>query len=1304
MRSTAMGQAGPDYDNLSFYHGEHPWYPADNDFRTLFAHHPEHGDVGRLTYRILDHAPGFGIPERAVHVTMLHVDSDHRRRGVASQLMNHLENHLFPDLPIDHGDRRPDGNEWAKSHYNDWQGGKEKAFTGEYTDARSAWTMRGKPINPETLRPRRMPRQKKEDLPRTASTYTVRLEHSRRDDSGQPSEEGPVLPPHLRPSGTSHVKVHVDPYDEEGNQRPWSEMDQEARNIAVQMTSAPGDMVTRADIIHMEAVQQPPDGLNFTSDDFETGGSKYPIRTHLRAHTPEDGQVGALIYYPPKRRNGQILIHNLHVEPDHRRRGIASALMDELQRRHPESSIDHGDRTYDGDEWWTGYTEGKPVRRGRTAAVEIRHMPLSEFRKLISNDHHVPVPQIKNELRSEYENNRLDVLHYGEDPDDPQALEDVGAHSNSAKAGGPDRYIEHLKRDIARNGLHELPEIADTDRGKMLSDGNHRAVAIHELGIDPVPVNYTGDYRTRPKQAARFTPPSQRLFGPTYGLDRRLWTPEKKLKPEVRAFLLRKVGSFFLRHYGPGWDKWAKIYFAGSEASLWTGPDLIGNSDFDTLIGIDYPAMRKAVPALVHQTNQQITDLLNSQYRAKLNDPAEMIPVDGVLTGPWDATFYTNTDSYDIRRIKPYAAYDVGADEWVVEPYEDATWSLAKFPKTVQRALRAAATYAEDILKLPEPQRTQQGAALFEAWHSDRSRAFSEKGEGWYDLGNAREKYLDQLGLWARLVDCAHRDKEDLDLAPADWSNTPRFGRAKIASVTTDTLDEIGRREHPNVEHYRSGGMGHLKGDDSRSVVGFMPTEFMKRYREHAGDWNGEHSQETVDKIRQDIREGVGIKTPLMVHYSDKYKWGYVGEGNHRLRAADEEGLQTVPVRVIRDDGESMRERWRNKHPGHDMDLGETKWTGGMGERYIPTDIHPYHFLKEGTQKVAAPWFDDGTVTRPRAKSVRRVGFAGFVADYTWHRDFRDSSKDADQPDYMDDHLAHFVRAHSEHPSTWDQHGEIKDINLDQPIYATQSHVSQFHIDRYRRNPSAKSWVAEEDPLFSDDYPGHYRPLFVTHQGRLHVIEGHHRVAADLQSGKPSVRAWHYDLDKHPIVNLHGNNCPECARYGPEQPPEQRSVASLGPSKELKFGSLTRAHSLFGKGLDAMFPVDEDGPKPSTTVPWPQVKKLKARKTFDERLVARSITHPEEFSIEQIDPRELHATQPSVTRGGVKHYMEGGLDYGKSQGDNRLGNDVPRVYHRLDDDHQFLLSGHHRAAAALLRGEPLHAMMIKGPWGPERNQ
>jgi GNAT superfamily N-acetyltransferase len=274
--------------------------------------------------------------------------------------------------------------------------------------------------------------------------------------------------------------------------------------------------------------------------------------------------------------------------------------------------------------------------------------------------------------------------------------------------------------------------------------------------------------------AARFTP-TKRIFTHTCGLDHRLFDERQKLRPEVRGYVMASISQFF-RSYGEryrGWAHWCRVYFAGSEASEWTSESLEGNNDFDVLLGIEYDRFRAATGST--QSDQQITDELNAALHADSTTwGADVwISIDGVPTGPWDRTTYINPQSWDIRRIKPYAAYEVGEGRWVVKPPHLPHWSLSDFPKTVVATLRAAETYAKSVLKLPEPERTQQGAALFTAWHEDRSRAFSERGQGWFDIANLREKWMDQEGLWAQLVDCAHRAKEGLDLAAVDWSNTP---------------------------------------------------------------------------------------------------------------------------------------------------------------------------------------------------------------------------------------------------------------------------------------------------------------------------------------------------------------------------------------------------------------------------------------------------------------------------------------------------------------------------------------------------
>lgn len=273
--------------------------------------------------------------------------------------------------------------------------------------------------------------------------------------------------------------------------------------------------------------------------------------------------------------------------------------------------------------------------------------------------------------------------------------------------------------------------------------------------------------------------PTKRLFGPTYGLDHRLFDENGQLKPDVRRYILETLGDWWKPTYGVNWDEWAKVYFAGSEASEWTSETLEGNGDFDVLIGIDYDAFRanacKCHPA---GTDQEITDELNANLR-KLDERTAnaMIMVDGELTGPWDNTWYVNQDSWDIRKIKPYSAYDVSDDRWAVKPPHLPSWDISQFPEgeALVEEARAVASYVEAILKLPEPYRTQQGYALWQHLHSDRGRAFTGQGEGWYDPANVIEKWLDQQGLWEKLVEIMVKVKNDPTTrnAPANWSNDP---------------------------------------------------------------------------------------------------------------------------------------------------------------------------------------------------------------------------------------------------------------------------------------------------------------------------------------------------------------------------------------------------------------------------------------------------------------------------------------------------------------------------------------------------
>lgn len=108
--------------------------------------------------------------------------------------------------------------------------------------------------------------------------------------------------------------------------------------------------------------------LSYEQEEQETGGSKRPTKVTLHGVHPEHGRIGWLSYHVPRRKADKILVDRLEVHPEHQGNGYASALMDEMQRRHPKTPIDHGDRTDDGKAWWARYTDGKPVSKGRTIA------------------------------------------------------------------------------------------------------------------------------------------------------------------------------------------------------------------------------------------------------------------------------------------------------------------------------------------------------------------------------------------------------------------------------------------------------------------------------------------------------------------------------------------------------------------------------------------------------------------------------------------------------------------------------------------------------------------------------------------------------------------------------------------------------------------------------------------------------------------------------------------------------------------------------------------------------------------------
>lgn len=144
--------------------------------------------------------------------------------------------------------------------------------------------------------------------------------------------------------------------------------------------------------------------------------------------------------------------------------------------------------------------------------------------------------------------------------------------------------------------------------------------------------------------------------------------------------------------------------------------------------------------------------------------------------------------------------------------------------------------------------------------------------------------------------------------------------------------------------------------------------------------------------------------------------------------------------------------------------------------------------------------------------------------------------------------------------------------------------------------------------------------------------------------------------------------------------------------EEAKSTPWRTAHAMYGAGDAAkMF-----GGAPKTMTPWPSAGRTKSNpRGYDPNLVQKALSNPAPHMAE-MDPRNLHATQPWVTQAGVSHYM--GPEYertGRTFADqHEEGNRFPVVYTDPQGRNK-LLSGHHRASAALLQGKQLRAIHVR---------
>ena len=183
----------------------------------------------------------------------------------------------------------------------------------------------------------------------------------------------------------------------------------------------------------------------------------------------------------------------------------------------------------------------------------------------------------------------------------------------------------------------------------------------------------------------------------------------------------------------------------------------------DCLVGVDYVQFRKANPEFIGLSDTEISHEINVGFRTELQP----------LTADWNGfelTFYVNPGATDIRSIHPYAAYNLTYDEWTVYPDPTAAAPVRNDWEQVISADKAASSqaYTRYQAALQDLQVStngasrrnaetrlqsalQQGSALFDEIHSNRTMAFSSTGEGYSDFHNYRWQAGKREGTIQRL-------------------------------------------------------------------------------------------------------------------------------------------------------------------------------------------------------------------------------------------------------------------------------------------------------------------------------------------------------------------------------------------------------------------------------------------------------------------------------------------------------------------------------------------------------------------------
>lgn len=277
---------------------------------------------------------------------------------------------------------------------------------------------------------------------------------------------------------------------------------------------------------------------------------------------------------------------------------------------------------------------------------------------------------------------------------------------------------------------------------------------------------------------------------PADHLDPRLFAGEQ-FRPDVRSWLLDTLYSFWAKIYHRPRD-WSTVWVAGSGISYQWAADR-SNGDLDILIGVDYDDFYTANPKFQGLSENDLADIFNRELHDGLWPQTAETSIHG---GVFEVTYYVNPNSTDIRNIKPYAAYNLSANDWTVRPPHGTDFV---HPKQYYDAAEGEVRQARSIIdqynhlandvkgKVPNSPGwhnalrqvelvTSQAAAMFDSIHLGRKQAFAPSGSGYGDYYNFRWQYHKKNGTVQALHNIAATRHEAISEAATSVYGAPIDG------------------------------------------------------------------------------------------------------------------------------------------------------------------------------------------------------------------------------------------------------------------------------------------------------------------------------------------------------------------------------------------------------------------------------------------------------------------------------------------------------------------------------------------------